>query len=48
MAYEVFGRNLHSKTAATGYFGKFVWCWIMENVLRFEKIHPDTHNKRFT
>ena len=25
-----------------------VWCWIMENVPRFEKVQPDTNNKGFT
>ena len=40
------GLPFNSK-AASGYFGKVVWYWINEKVSRFEKVHPDTHNKHF-
>ena len=41
------GLRLTSK-AASGRFREVVWYWIKENFPRLEKVHPDTHNKRFT
>ena len=41
------GLPLTSK-AARGYFGQIVWYWIKGNIVRLDKIPPDTNNKGFT